>query len=290
MKKLSVLILLAVLLNFSKNGYSQDQPAEITYKTIEFSLHLEVLYPKKYSKKNKLPAVIFYHGGGWRSGNKAIFRRQAEYFNSRGIIGILVEYRTESKHGTNPFEAVKDARSAMRYIKINANKLGIDKNKIIASGGSAGGHLAVSLALLDSINDTNDKLNIDPTPYALFLFNPVLDTGPKGFGFSKFGKKNYKKISPIEHIKANTPPTLIMVGTKDKVLPTNTAKLYKQRMESHNNRCDLVLYPDQEHAFFNWNKQEDHKYFLETLIEADKFLVSLNILKGKENVREFFKE
>ena len=202
----------------------------------------------------------------------------------------MVEYRIESRHGTNPFESVKDAKSAMRYIKTNAKELGIDSEKIMASGGSAGGHLAVALALLDSINDSNDNLEISTMPYALFLYNPVLDTSKKGFGFNKFGYKLYKTISPIEHIRKNTPPTLIMVGTEDKVLKQEIAELYKTKMEATNNRCDLVFYEGQEHSFFNWGKQPDHKYFLETLIESDKFLVSLGILKGTENVREFFKD
>jgi len=263
---------------------------EFVYKEIDgFDLDMKVIYPAEFATDSKAPAIMFYHGGGWRNGAKEAFERQANYFASRGLISFLVEYRIETEHGTSPFEAVKDAKSAIRYVRKNAAEFGVDADNILASGGSAGGHLAVSISVLDQINEDGESLEISSKPQALFLFNPVLDTSKRGFGYPRVGgEEHYREISPIMHLSSETPPTLIMVGTEDKVLPQYIAEEYRDLLTSLNVRCDLVLYEGQEHSFFNYRNR--NPYFFETLIEADKFLVSLGYLQGENSVMEFFEE
>mgnify|MGYP002795224767 FL=1 len=122
---------------------------------------------------------MFFFGGGWVGGDPSQFELQAEYLATRGIIAFCPDYRTRSRHSTSPFESVMDAKSAMRYLKLHGAELGIDTSKIVASGGSAGGHLAASTAVIKNINESTDNLSISSVPFALVLFNPVLDTGTK---------------------------------------------------------------------------------------------------------------
>ncbi len=244
------------------------------YKQVDTTkLYVEILRPTNSDLKKPLPSIIFYFGGGWINGDRSVFLKQAKYFSSRGLICVLVDYRTRSKQGTTPFESLKDAKSAMRYIKKNGTKLGIDTSKIIASGGSAGGHLAAATALVDGFNETTDDLSISTMPCALVLFNPVIDNSPGGYGFDRIGKA-YKDFSPIYNIRKGTPPTIFLVGTHDKLIPVETAQYYKKMMERVGSRCDLVLYEGQGHAFFN-----HEPYYSKTVEEADKFLVSLGYLK-----------
>jgi acetyl esterase/lipase len=77
---------------------------------------------------------------------------QAEYLATRGIIAFCPDYRVKSRNATTPFESVMDAKSAMRYLKSHGSELGIDTSRIVASGGSAGGHLAACTAVIDNIN------------------------------------------------------------------------------------------------------------------------------------------
>ncbi len=99
------------------------------------------------------------------------------------MVCISAEYRIESKHGTSPIESTLDAMHAMQTVRARAAELGIDPNCIAASGGSAGGHLAASVASVGGFEDTSDDLkNVSPRPNALLLFNPVLDTTVYGFG------------------------------------------------------------------------------------------------------------
>jgi len=264
-------IILFSLIFFTAIGSAQEL---IQYKQIDTTkLFIEIHYPEDVDKSKDYPAIVFFFGGGWVGGDRAHFLHQAEYFSQRGLICFLVDYRIKKKHGTTPFESLKDAKSAMRYIRKNADQFGIDPDKIIGSGGSAGGHLAAACALIDGYNEASDDTTISTDPNALVLFNPVIDNGPAGYGYERIGDQ-YKEFSPLHNIKKGAPPTAILIGTKDRLIPVETVKYYKAAMEKVGSRCDLFLYEDQEHGFFNLGKG----YFKITVLEADTFLQSLGYL------------
>jgi acetyl esterase/lipase len=119
----------------------------------------------------------------------------------------LADYRIKNKHNTTPFESLKDAKSAMRYVRGHAKELGINPDSIIAAGGSAGGHLAAATAFIKGYNEVTDDLSVSCIPQALVLFNPVIDNGPGGYGYERIGDQ-YKEFSPIINLKKNAPPTV----------------------------------------------------------------------------------
>ncbi len=242
---------------------------------------MEIHYPETINKAKKYPAIIFYFGGGWYDGSIHQFEPYAKYFSQRGMICVLVDYRVKERQGTTPFESLKDAKSAIRYIREHAEKLYIDTLKIVAAGGSAGGHLAASTALIDDYNENTDNMSVSCIPNALVLFNPVIDNGPGGYGYDRIGDA-YKDFSPLHNIKKGAPPTVIFLGTNDKLIPVETAKYYQKVMEKVGSRCGVHLYENQEHGFFNYNNFE---YYKKTLIEADKFLQSLGYLKKEPIIK-----
>jgi acetyl esterase len=189
-----------------------------------------------------------------------------------------VDYVIDGKNKTTPFESLKDAKSSIRFIKENAEKFHIDSSKIIASGGSAGGHLAAATSIIEKFNETTDNLKISSKPSALVLFNPVIDNGPRGYGYARIGDE-YKNFSPLHNIKKGAPPTILFLGTEDIYIPVETAKYYKIVMEKVGSRCDLFLYEGAKHTFFNNNK-----YYKNVLLEADKFLQSLGYLQDSPKV------
>ena len=193
----------------------------------------------------------------------------------RGLVCFLVDYRTENKNQTTPFESLKDAKSAIRYIRRNASELGIDATRIIASGGSAGGQLAAATALIDDYNESTDDLSVSCIPNALVLFNPVIDNGPGGYGYERIGEQ-YKNFSPLHNIRSGAPPTIFFLGTNDNLIPVETAEYYKKVMEKVGSRCELKLYEGEGHGFFNYNYPDNYKL---TVSETDKFLQSLGYLK-----------
>ena len=271
-KKHSFTVLLISLIACSF-GYSQKQ---IVYKQIDTTkLFLNIYYPDKIDSTKKYPTIVLFFGGGWTGGTIKQFETHAKYFSQRGMICILVDYRVNGKHHTTPFESLKDAKSAIRFIRQNSDKLYVDTSRIVAAGGSAGGHLAAACALIKEYNDNSDNLSISCIPNALVLFNPVFDNGPGGYGFDRIGDA-YKSFSPLHNITTGAPPTIVFLGTNDILVPVETAKYYKKVMEKVNSRCDLYLYEGQEHGFFN---VKNFTYYKATVTEADKFLQTLGYLK-----------
>lgn len=285
MKKLIVLVF--VIIHMHVNSQPIPVFKEYTYKQIDtIALKLYVKNPDNFNQKKYYPTIVFFFGGGWSSGKISQFKQQAEYFASRGMVSVLADYRVKSRHLTTPFEAVADAKSVIRYLRQNFEILFIDTSKIVASGGSAGGHLAAAIATVTGLNDTSDNMKISSKPNALVLFNPVFDNGRTGYGFEQIGER-YPEISPLHNIHKGVPPTIVFLGTKDDLIPVATAKLYKQKMEEAGNRCDLFLYDGQKHGFFNYREdsKDENRYFIETVFQADVFLESIGFLKGKPTIK-----
>jgi len=245
-------------------------------------LILNVFYPEDHNpKKDKLPAVVFFFGGGWVGGSSKQFQPHCEYLASRGMVAISADYRVKSRQGTTPFDCVRDGKSAVRWIRANAEKLGIDPDRIAAGGGSAGGHVAAATGNLQGLDEKGEDLSISSKPNALVLFNPVYDNGPKGYGHDRV-KNRYREISPIDNIRKGSPPTIVFLGDKDKLIPVSTAEKYKALMEKAGSRSDLHVYAGQPHGFFNKGKKGNH--YEKTVLEMDKFFISLGWLKGKPTI------
>jgi acetyl esterase/lipase len=232
-------------------------------------------YPEKMDNTQRYPAMVFFFGGGWTKGDINQFEPHAKYFAKRGLVCFLVDYRVTSRQQSTPFESLKDAKSAMRYIRENANKFRIDPLKIIAAGGSAGGQLAAAAALIEGYNEDSDNVSISCKPNALVLFNPAIDNGPGGVGYERIGDA-YKNFSPLHNIEKGAPPTIIFQGTNDNLIPVETVKYYQTAMRKVGSQCELFLYEGMEHGFFNYNKLENYK---NTVSETDHFLQSLGYLK-----------
>ncbi|MBK6281759.1 MAG: alpha/beta hydrolase [Draconibacterium sp.] len=288
MRKISAIILLLIIsvnVVFSQD-YKFDKSSFI-YKEID-GISLEMtMYKPQVSSNVRLPAIVFFFGGGWVGGDPSHFELQAEYLATRGIIAFCPDYRTQSRHSTTPFESVMDAKSAIRYLKTHSDELGIDQDKIIASGGSAGGHLAACTAVIKNINEATDDLSVSPVPMALVLFNPVLDTGKKGYGREKLDGREFE-LSPVHHITASVPTTLIMHGMADKTVPYENAVRFNYLMKQQGNKSVLVGYKKQDHGFFNYSKSP--KYFKKTLSKTETFLEEQGLLRGESWLSEYCKK
>ena len=109
-------------------------------------------------------AIVFFFGGGWVNGDPSQFFEHCKYFASRGMVAFAAEYRVASRHGTTPFQCVEDGKSAVRWIRQHAAEYNIDPNKIVASGGSAGGHVAACTAVIEDFDDPDENLKISSKP------------------------------------------------------------------------------------------------------------------------------
>lgn len=273
-----VLLAAAFAGTITNNAWGQDviRTKHLYKETPQAELTLHVFSPADQAVAPR-PAMVFFHGGGWNQGHPSQFFRQATHLAERGMVGVSVQYRLKNEHGTTPLECVQDAVSAMRWVYAHAEELGIDPQRIGAGGGSAGGHLAAVTTTLANpdLEDPADDAAVDFRPAALVLFNPVFDNGPDGYAMKRLGD-HWKDVSPIHNLHKGMPPTLVLLGDQDKLIPVSTAEAFRDQMRELGVRSELVVYPGQPHGFFN---KVETGMFQATVQAMDDFLVSLGWLE-----------
>ena len=278
----SILFILFLSLKVHANTVVSDSIApdkSIVYKTInDVDLSLHIFNPEGLKVTDHVPAIVFFFGGGWTGGRPEQFYEQARYFAQKGVVAISAEYRVKQKYGTTPFEAVTDAKSAIRWVRKHAEELGVNPDKIVASGGSAGGHLAACTDLIEGYEEGNEDLNISSKPNAMILYNPVLDTTEKGYGMDKVGEELKTAISPNHHIKPGVVPTIVFHGTADKTVPFENAERFDLLMKKAGNDSELEAYKGKDHGFFNGTffrkKSADKRVYEDIMEKSYEFLVS----------------
>ncbi len=256
-----------------------DPPAveSRVYKAVSGrELRLFVHQPAYSTANRRSPALLMIHGGGWVGGGVSVFEQQARHFARRGMVCAVMEYRLLDKENLDPpLICIQDARSAMRWLRAHADELGVDPSRIAAMGASAGGHLAAFLGMMEGCDDPNDDLKISARAQAALLLNPVVHNGPGEWGYGyKRTREHYRTYSPFHNVTPRAAPTLVFLGTKDKLIPVGMIEEFAAALQATGVRCDLHLYEGQEHSFFN-ARNEAGKYFRLTLEASDAFLVSL---------------
>jgi len=253
-----------------------------TYKMVRGTkLNLWIIAPRDAGTGLR-PAVVFFFGGGWTGGSPQQFEPQCRHLADRGVVGIMADYRVASRHGVRPVECLADARSAIRWVRAHADRLGVDPGRIAAAGGSAGGHLAAATAFIGDFDEAGEAQEVSAVPNALVLFNPALVLAPlPGLELAGFGTRvpanrlgaEASELSPAHHVGAGGPPTIVFHGGADETVPLASAEAFAAVMRKAGNRCKVVAYEGQPHGFFNrepWRSK--------TLAETDAFLESLDWL------------
>jgi acetyl esterase/lipase len=269
-----VIVSLIAAIGFNQAVRSESAqlgPAPHVYKEIgEVTLTLRVYPPDKSKFPDARPAIVFFFGGGWRQGSMVQFEPFAKHFASLGMVGITVDYRVASRHGVTPIECISDARSAIRWVRAHAKMLDIDPDRIVSSGGSAGGHLAACTALVSEFDDSSEDLVVSATPNALILFNPRMNM--EGVRHRIDLGENQLLASPYHQLDETLPPTLILHGTADKTVPLSDPEEFTQKAVSRGLPCELAAFEGKGHGFFNARNPEDYE---QVLRRVEAFLGSL---------------
>ena len=232
-----------ILLTFCVPAFGQDNTKTFTYaKTKQANLEMVVHFPPGWKETDKRPGIVFFFGGGWQNGSIKQFEPQAQYLASRGMVTALADYRVKSRHGVTPKECVDDGRAAIRWFRQNAGKLGVDPDKIVAAGGSSGGHIAACTTLMPASEGKDEKISCKAN--ALLLFNPALR-----FDFLKKVDNDEavaKAISPVLYLTKDSPPTLLFFGTDDFLF--DHANQFMQRSKELGHRAKMFTAEKQPHG------------------------------------------
>ena len=261
------------------------------YKSIgDTHLNLYIFNPPDHSAADHRPAIMFFFGGGWRGGSPGQFVPQCKYFASRGMVAMTADYRVSSRHGTRAIHCVADGKSAIRWTRAHADRLGIDAERIVAAGGSAGGHVAACTGVVTDVDEPEEDASISSRPNALVLFNPVLalmpidgrhPLGDRAANIEERVGANPRSVSPYDHVRPGLPPTIIFFGTNDRLL--FGAQSFQQAATKAGNRCEMFTWEGLPHGFFNHGRF-DNKPYVETLQCADAFLNSLGYVDGAPTI------
>ena len=238
---------------------------------------MEIYFPPEHDPaKARVPGMILFHGGGWRSGSLGQFRTACHYFASRGLVCATAEYQMLGKASARRPEGgsikrvcVTDAKSAIRWFKQHAGELGIDPARVITGGGSAGGHISALATMNPGLNDPADPKDIDTKVVAYLWFNPA------------FQLDDHKdpEIDVFRHMTGALPPSIVFFGDQDdwkKGWDLAHAKWKELGVKN----ISLHIARGQEHGFFN---KEPWRGV--TLVEADRFLVKLGLLTGEPTLK-----
>ena len=269
---------------------AQDQELiqkEIVYKTIDgISLKADLFYLAGNQNLNAHPAIAFFHGGGWSSGSPSEFHEACIRYARKGFITFSFQYRLSvNEDGTiphshiTPVECVKDARSAIRWMREHAAEYGIDPDKIVACGQSAGGQLALSTALIEDVNEASDKLDVSPVPDALILYSATVNT-MEAWADHLLGERREEiwSISPYHNLNSKLPPTIAFHGEDDCMVPIWTIRFFEMKALELESDYELIPYEGRRHYLGDGDSRYGRYYDEEILIRTDSFLIDIGYL------------
>ncbi|MEX2025784.1 MAG: alpha/beta hydrolase [Pirellulaceae bacterium] len=221
-------------------------------KAGEMPLLLDVIKPKEAAEEGKLrPCIVWIHGGGWQNGNKnSGLSRLGVWVASGDYVGVSVGYRL-SGVATWPAQ-IHDCKAAIRWVRANADKLGIDPDKIGVWGSSAGGHL---VSLLGTSGDVKELEGENGTPGVSSRVACVVDyCGPSDFLlFARSGasaanangpvskllggpvsekQDAAREASPVTYVTKDDPPFLVVHGTADRTVPYAQGERFYEKLKA----------------------------------------------------------
>jgi acetyl esterase len=285
MKKLySIIIFLLILSSLgAQQVKSVDAPegkVHVYKKAGGAGREIEIFFPKNHASATKaVPGIIMFHGGGWGGGHRKQFRYLCHYFSTRGLVAATVTYKLATKAGANKAKGtesrkrvcITDAKSAIRWYKQNADKLGIDPRKIIAGGGSAGGHISLLATTNPGLNDPGDPKEFDTIVAAYLLFNPALSAGDA----------KDPEVDFLQHLTNDLSPAIVFFGSEDNWMKKGWIPAYEKMKSLGIKSTDFRVAEGMGHGFFNSQPWADI-----TLVAADKFLNEHGFIDGEPTLAE----
>jgi len=268
---------------FGSNPAKADEKVIHTrevYKIIDsLKLTIDVFHTNQSYEHGNNTAIVFFHGGGWAFGTPGEFFTTCERYAEMGIVTFSVEYRLSIDNGVtpgktiSPIESVMDARSAMRWVRENAAKFHLDKNKIVVAGQSAGGQLALSTAMIDEYNEKTDDPAVSSSPNAILLFSSCVNT-VEGWCDYLLAERRSKisTILPAQHIRKGLPPMGVFHGTDDEQVPKWTLQFFENAMKKDGNEFELHMFEGRKHYLGGENPKYSHYYDEDILNITDDFL------------------
>ncbi|MDC8003415.1 alpha/beta hydrolase [Aureisphaera galaxeae] len=227
----------------------QQSSAIKIYKTVgNVELEAHIFYPEDFKEGDQRPAYLFFHGGGWSMGIPEWGYKNCKKYRDKGMVAISFEYRLIDIHNSNLLDCVRDAKSAILWTRKEAESLGIDPDKIVAAGFSAGGHLAACTAILDEYEE-QDNSGLSSKPNAIIVHSASYNT-LKGEWFSRKSEQKAESISTFHQVDKGLVPSIFFHGTNDHLAPISEFTEFRDKMDALGNDYEYKIFENVGH-FFN---------------------------------------
>lgn len=224
----------------------------------------DLYLPSNPQSGQKFPAVLIIHGGGWSMGNKRAKREVniGTTLAQNGYVGMSINYLLANEANPGPTwpQNLYDCKTAVRWLRANAERLQIDPTRIGVIGGSAGGHLAAMVGLcggeLDPPGEGDTRVQC-----VVNLYAPVLWFEQRDLDMFRKTRAEapelYQQADPRTHIDRNDPPMLIIHGTADNIVSVADSEALAAAMKTKGASYQLEIIPDAPHSFHLQPKQRD---------------------------------
>ncbi len=219
-------------------------------------LLLDVYYPRTggvRARSERKPAIILIHGGGWERGSKEGMAQYALALAGRGFTCFAVNYRlTADPRNVYPAQ-IDDVRRALRWIRANAARFGVDPGRIGALGESAGAYLAAFLGMGEGAGGVRCVVDISgpmdlTVRYPDFPYNAE-NMVEKMLGASREeSPERYRDASPIFHVNPKAPPFLIVHGAGDRLVREEQARRFYTALKEAGVEAELLVFRDEAHG------------------------------------------
>ncbi len=234
-------------------------------------VRLHIYKPAGWTAGDRRAGFVWFFGGGFVRGTPLQSAGWAKRAAGLGLVGFAPDYRTAERwSGVSATATVADARAALRWIQDHAAELGLDPERIVVGGSSAGGHLALWTAI------TKTPPGLDPgeaprfKPAALLLSSPACDTSKlTGLRAERFTGFDPTAFSPLQNLDLTMPPVFLIHGDADTTVPYAHAVALHRALVDSGNECEFVTVPGGTHKFSSelpeWKRRlpELHRTFLE---------------------------
>ena len=224
----------------------------------------DLYLPANPQAGQKFPAVLIIHGGGWAAGDKRA-RREVNIGTTlarNGYVCMSINYLLVTKEHPGPTwpQNLHDCKTAVRWLRANAERLQIDPSRIGVIGGSAGGHLAAMVGLtggeLDPPGEGDTRVQC-----VVNLYAPVLWFEQRDLDMFRKTRAEapelYKQADPRTHIDKDDPPMLILHGTADDIVPVADSEALATALKAKGARYQLEIIPGAPHTFHLQPKERD---------------------------------
>ncbi len=255
----------------------RKQPDRIeTYKkTGDISLDAHIFFPEHYHPNGKRSAYLYFHGGGWSLGMPEAGYNACKKITDKGMVAISFEYRLIDVHGNEIQRSLEDAKSAVRWVRSKASDLGIDPNKIVVAGFSAGAHLAASTAIIDDFV-SEDNQGFSSKPNLVITQSSSYDL-TKDHWFDGVSNGNSKSISLTHNVTSGLPPFLSFHTTEDHLAPIYEFFQFQEVMIAYKNEIQFRVFDHVGHFFGDQKARETAEELTE------KFLIEKGFINIDQN-------